>query len=151
LGYAFADKGKSPEAAEVASIERNEVDPFLPFIKLAPEKEKKENPATKLHRPLEVKKEEPRFVLPLERYDIREFNLLGIAMGAEKSAAVVADGSGRLYTVYKGTTMGLFGGKVTQILSDRIIIEQTEQDPYGNETSKQITLKLDRDGNRGKI
>lgn len=142
------------EAEAVAKAEKPVIsdprgfDPFLPFIKIVTEKPK--TAAKKEKLPADAAKE-PVFVSPLERYDVKEFRLRGIAGSGSLNVAVVEDRSGKIYTLYQGSAIGLLGGRVMAILSDRVIVEQMEMDAYGKEAVKKITLRLERDEDRGKL
>ncbi len=142
------------EAEAVAKAEKPAIsdvrgfDPFLPFIKIVTEKPKTAAKKDKLSADAA---KEPVFVSPLERYDVKEFRLRGIAGSGSRNIAVVEDRSGKIYTLYQGSAIGLLGGRVTAILSDRVIVEQMEMDAYGKELVKQITLRLERDEDRGTL
>ena len=149
LDCVLAEEASNEEIQEVASLASTEgVDPFLPFIKRVPDKPKIAKIKQTTHKDTA---EEQVFVPPLQRYDVKEFRLRGVASGTSKKVAVVEDGAGKLYTLYQGTAIGLLGGRVVAIFHDKLIVEQKEMDSSGKEISKQITLRLERDKDRGTL
>ena len=100
------------------------VDPFKPLVKI--ETLKKNASAVKLS--------------PLQRYDISQLKLVGIAGTGKKKLAMVLDTKGKSYVVSPGTIMGLNGGRVVQILDDQIVIEEKKQDD--SKKTDRLTLKL---------
>jgi len=96
-------------------------DPFKPFIEMDPalkkkmEEEEQKKGATSKARPIS----------PLQRADIGQFRLLGIAGGENRRVAIVEDGvAKRYYPLFVGTYIGLNEGRVAAILSDRLVVEE---------------------------
>ena len=58
---------------------------------------------------------------------------------------MVEDGGGKGYMVYVGTLIGMSGGRVSQILPDRVIVEEKLDDSKGKEKSHRVALKLHKD------
>lgn len=61
---------------------------------------------------------------PLERFDIGQLSLSAIVEAPGGNSAIVVESSGRGYVVKAGTYIGLNGGQIIEIKSDRIIIEE---------------------------
>jgi type IV pilus assembly protein PilP len=101
-------------------------DPFKPFIEMDKTEEKKEK-----------KTQASLSIFPLQRDETENFRVVGIAGDEERRVAIVQDASKKFYPLYKGTRIGLNNGKVIEILSDRVIVEE-----YENGRAKKITLKL---------
>lgn len=55
---------------------------------------------------------------------------------------MVEDATGKGYFLKKGTEIGKNDGKVTKILQDKLIIEETYQDIYGQTKINKISLFL---------
>ena len=101
-------------------------DPFKPFIQLTPTKAGvKGVPLT-----------------PLQRYETNQLKLVAIIAAREGNVALVEDSAGKGYFLKKGTAIGKNDGKVTQILKDRVIIQEFEQDISGqtNQTKQNEVL-----------
>lgn len=62
---------------------------------------------------------------PLERLDLGQLKLSAVVVSSSRgNSAVVIENSGRGYVVKVGTYIGLNGGQITDVKSDRIIIEE---------------------------
>ena len=120
---------KEPEKKEEPEYTYNpagKADPFRPFIQLTSSK------ATKI--PL----------TPLQKYDISSLKLVAIIAAPEGSVALVEDSAGKGYFLKKGTLVGKNDGKVMQILKDRVIIEETYQDIFGQTKTSEVSLIIHR-------
>ncbi|VAX30604.1 hypothetical protein MNBD_NITROSPIRAE02-624 [hydrothermal vent metagenome] len=101
-------------------------DPFLSIIVLTKQK-------------VEKKK---KTLNPLENYDVTDFRLLGVVYTGKEYYASVALPDGKAYTIKKGTTLGLYGGKVIDIKSDAVIIREYVVDYRGQLKPRDTVLKL---------
>ncbi|NOZ25201.1 MAG: pilus assembly protein PilP [Nitrospirae bacterium] len=101
-------------------------DPFLSIIVLTKQK-------------VEKKK---KTVNPLENYDVTDFRLLGVVYADNDYYASVVLPDGKAYTIKKGTTLGLYGGKVIDIKSDTVVIREYIVDYRGQLRPKDTVLKL---------
>jgi Tfp pilus assembly protein PilP len=104
-------------------------DPFKPFIQLGPMKESSKNvPLT-----------------PLQRYEISQLKLVAIVTAPDGGTiALVEDSTGKGYFLKKGTWIGNNDGKVTRILKDKVIIEESYQDVFGKTKINEVSLQLHR-------
>jgi type IV pilus assembly protein PilP len=127
---------KPREKLEVAKKEEPEYtynpagkpDPFKPFIQLTPTKAgAKGVPLT-----------------PLQRYETNQLKLVAIIAAREGNVALVEDSAGKGYFLKKGTAIGKNDGKVTQILKDRVVIQELEQDISGQAKQNEVLLYLHR-------
>lgn len=126
----FASKGPPVYNPE------GKVDPFMPlFKKESPEEEMASEKPKK-------KKRIPR--TPLERIDLSQLELVGIVSATGSKKALVEESSGKGYIVTIGTYMGRNGGRVTNILSDRIVVEEEVIDVLGKSKIKKKVLKLQK-------
>ncbi len=101
-------------------------DPFLSIIVLTKQK-------------VEKKK---KTVNPLENYDVTDFRLLGVVYADNDYYASVILPDGKAYTIKKGTTLGLYGGKVIDIKSDAVVVREYIVDYRGQLIPKDTVLKL---------
>jgi Tfp pilus assembly protein PilP len=140
---------KTPVALSAASPgDRSRVvskpDPFRPFIETEVEKKiSKEEALSKKgggkSRPLS----------PLQQSEIGQYRLVGIAGNDDKRTAIVVDGTAkRFYPLFVGTYIGPNEGRVAEILSDRVIVEERIEDPTKKEKKAQtqrVTMMLHKE------
>jgi type IV pilus assembly protein PilP len=81
---------------------------------------------------------------PLEKYEISQLKLVAIISTPEGNVALIEDSAGKGYFLKKGTGIGKNEGKVTKILKDKVIIEETYQDVFGQNKINEISLFLNR-------
>ena len=120
---------KEPEKKEEAEYSYNPAgkpDPFRPFIQLISGRGGSKNaPLT-----------------PLQRYDISQLKLVAIISSPGGNIALVEDVAGKGYFLKKGTWIGKNDGKVTKILTDKVIVEEVYQDIFGQTKTNEISLFL---------
>ncbi len=106
-------------------------DPFKPFIEqeLGPKKK------TEL-------KALP--ISPLQREGINSFRLVGVSGDDHHRIAIVQDVKGKAYPIFLGTYIGQNGGRVVEILPDRIIVEEKNKIEDKEKTNR-LTIKLRKD------
>ena len=100
-------------------------DPFKPFIALGPKKRASKAPLT-----------------PLQRYDVSELKLVGIMKGPTGYRALVEDAGGKGFIITKGTLIGRGNGRVKGIHDNRVIIEETYKDIFGQVKRREISVPL---------
>lgn len=116
------------EAVEYTYNPLGKPDPFKPFIQLVPVKTSSKNiPQT-----------------PLQNYEVSQLKLVAIISNKEGNIALVEDSTGKGYFLKRGTWIGKNDGKVTHILKDRVVIEETYQDHLGQTKPNEIKLFLHR-------
>ena len=91
---------------------------------------------------LESKGGEKTQPLPLEQFEINEFELVGIISGPGVKKAMVQDPTGKGFMVQVGSRIGKKGGKVTRVADKELIIEEPYQDFLGRKTSRKTALKI---------
>lgn len=106
-------------------------DPFRPFVEI----DKKKEPPKK-----EGKKELDLSIFPLQRVGTENFRVVGIAGDEARRVAVVEDSAKKFYPVFKGTRIGTKNGRVVEIMADRVIVEEREDNKV-----KRVILKLRKD------
>ena len=141
VAYAMASgEGKQAPPANYSFDPTGKPDPFRPFVEMDPVvlKKKAETVAAVS-------------IFPLQKVDLDQFNLIGIAGDAERRLAVVEtkDSKGsRFYTLTPGTVIGLNKGKVVEIRNDLIIVEEATPLRAGKKINR-ITKKLRKDEEEG--
>ncbi|MBN1363373.1 MAG: pilus assembly protein PilP [Syntrophaceae bacterium] len=102
-------------------------DPFLPFIKIETAKQKIEK----------AKKKAPLSIFPLQRAETTAYRVVGIVGNKDRRVAIAQDAAKKFYPLLVGTRIGLRNGKVAEILADRVIVEE-----YENNKKSRVILKL---------
>jgi Tfp pilus assembly protein PilP len=108
-------------------------DPFKPFMEtnLALKKKQEEELSKRL-----AKKSGP--ISPLQKLDIEQFRLVGIAGDQNRRTAIVEDGvAKKYYPLFIGTYIGLNAGRVAAILPDRVIVEEQAEKQTEEQAEKQ--------------
>lgn len=88
------------------------------------------------------KKKRKRVLLPLERYKLSDLKVIGIITDNIGSYASVVTPDGKSYTVRRGSPMGLYGGYVSDIRPDRILVKEESYDYYGKIIVNITEIKL---------
>jgi Tfp pilus assembly protein PilP len=115
-----------PDTYRYSSI--GKTDPFKPFMDLEPKPLKMRAKAIPLS--------------PLQRLDVEQFTLVGIAGNQKGRAAMVEDRKDKkFYPLFVGTSIGQNHGRVIEILADRVIVEEKQS----NAKAKRIVLLLHRE------
>jgi Tfp pilus assembly protein PilP len=116
---------KKPERAEGPRyFSAGKRDPFQPFT-LRPQKRK------------------PRENLsPLERYELGQLKVVGIVWNAKEPRAMVEDSAGLGYIVGIGTPIGPDEGKIREIKSNEVVIEENYIDYYGARKNRRVSMRL---------
>jgi type IV pilus assembly protein PilP len=116
-------------------------DPFKPFMET--------DPVVKTKKPEELKKKatvDTGAISPLQRLEIGQFRLVGIAGDQKKCVAIVEDGAAkRYYPLFVGTFIGLNGGRVAAILPDRVIVEEKADKQAKRVKIIRVTMMLHKD------
>jgi type IV pilus assembly protein PilP len=107
-------------------------DPFKPFIdqELSPKKKTESKTLP---------------ISPLQREGIINFRLVGVSGDDHHRIAIVQDVKGKAYPIFLGTYIGQNGGRVVEILPDRIIIEEKIKVEGKQAKTKRLTVKLRKD------
>ncbi|HAR49603.1 hypothetical protein ER57_10125 [Smithella sp. SCADC] len=101
-------------------------DPFRPFVTVDVAVAKKQ-----------VLKKAEVSMFPLQRADAEKYRIVGIAGDKDHRVAICEDTAKKFYTLHKGTHIGLYNGKVIEIMADRVIIEE-----YETKKPRRVILKL---------
>lgn len=79
---------------------------------------------------------------PIESFDVEEIKVIAIAWDQQQSYAMITLPDNKSFTIRKGMTLGLFGGKVSEITRDSVIITEQVKDYKGQLKAKNTILKL---------
>ncbi len=113
---------------------KGKIDPFVPLFQ--------EKPA---ETPVETKKRKKRIPrTPLEMIALSQLKLTAIILRPAGNKALLEEATGRGYVVIKGTPVGKNWGKITEILKDRIIVEEEVENLLGKVTLKRNEIKIQR-------
>jgi len=81
-------------------------------------------------------------LLPLEKFEVNEFQLVTTVTGPGGKKAMVQDPSGKGYMIKVGTPIGKSQGRVVAIADRQILIEEKIKDFLGREKSRTVPLKM---------
>ena len=76
-------------------------------------------------------------MFPLQRAETEKYRVVGIAGDKDHRVAIAEDASKKFYPLLVGTHIGLYNGKVIEIMVDRVIVEE-----YETKKAKRVILKL---------
>ena len=85
----------------------------------------------------QVVKKASTSIFPLQRAETEKYRVVGIAGDKDHRMAIAEDASKKFYPLLIGTRIGVNNGKVVEILSDRVIVEE-----YEDRKARRIILKL---------
>jgi type IV pilus assembly protein PilP len=80
----------------------------------------------------------------LERISLGQLRLTAVMETGEQNLALVEEASGKGYVVKEGTYIGTEGGRITDILSEAIVVEEKYLDVFGNVAVRKKQLKLQK-------
>ena len=81
-------------------------------------------------------------MFPLQRAETEKYRVVGIAGDKDHRVAIAEDASKKFYPLLVGTHIGLYKGKVIEIMADRVIVEE-----YQTKKAKRVILKLRKNYN----
>jgi type IV pilus assembly protein PilP len=114
---------------------RGKADPFKPFMETDLAVIKKKSEAMKSKQALSA----PKAISPLQQKDIGQFFLVGIAGDQHRRTAIVEDKAAKKhYPLYVGTSIGKNQGRVAQILTDKVIVEEMIRDDQQKTKKTQV-------------
>lgn len=116
----------NPEAAERPFNPEGTPDPFKPPIEQLSAETTKSKGGT----------------LPLEQFEVSDYQLVGIVSGPGLKKAVIQDLTGKGFFVTVGTRIGKGGGKIVKITDKEVLVEEPYQDLMGRKKSRKVALKI---------
>jgi type IV pilus assembly protein PilP len=121
---------------------KGKIDPFAPLIRDEPVKTVKEDEDEAVAKGKGQKREKRIPQTPLERIEINQLRLRAIILAPSGNRALVEESTGKGYILTKGTYIGRNQGVVTNILKDKVIVEETVESIQGDVTTQEKELKL---------
>ncbi|MEJ2695315.1 MAG: pilus assembly protein PilP [Candidatus Sulfobium sp.] len=121
------EKKQQPEVYEYEPAGRR--DPFTSLIAIAKEKQQQ--------------KKSPN---PMENFDVSEISLTAIVWAGDHYYALITLPNNKSYTITKGMTLGLYGGKVEKITRDSVLVREQVRDYRGRLKTKDTILRLRKEG-----
>lgn len=97
---------------------------------------------------VEVAKSKPKKLgsKPIENFDVDEIRLTAIIWNNRENYALITLPDSKSYTIRKGMTLGLYGGKVVDITREAVLIREQVKDYRGQTKMKDTLLKLRKEG-----
>jgi len=126
-------KIETPAISDLYNPE-GKLDPFEPLFRKEPESIPIRKIKSKRRTPL----------TPLEKIDLSQLKLSAVILAPSGNRALVQETSGKGYIVKKGTYIGIYSGKIVEILEDQIIVEEEVEDIYGKVSIVKKSLKLQK-------
>jgi Tfp pilus assembly protein PilP len=80
--------------------------------------------------------------LPLEQFEVNDYQLVGIISGAGIRRAVIQDLTGKGFFVTVGTRIGKGGGRIVKITEKEVLVEEPIQDFMGRKKNRKVSLKI---------
>jgi Tfp pilus assembly protein PilP len=91
---------------------------------------------------LRIKEKGKKPALPLEQFEVNDYELVGLISGSGVKKAMVQDLTGKGFFIQVGTRIGKQGGKVIRITEKEVVIQEPYKDFLGRKSSRMITLKF---------
>jgi len=107
------------------------IDPFLPLFSEGTESGAGED-------------QPKRELTPLEKIDLSQLRLVAILRARSGNRAMVEDATGKGYILSSGIYVGMSSGKVTEILEDRVVVEEETKDIFGKAGITKKELKIQK-------
>jgi type IV pilus assembly protein PilP len=85
----------------------------------------------------QIAKKAEASMFPLQRAETEKYRVVGIAGDKDHRVAIAEDAAKKFYPLFIGTHIGLYNGKVIEIMADRVIVEE-----YETKKAKRVILKL---------
>ncbi len=137
------EKSEKKKKNKMIAYAKEKIDPFAPLFRAETEQKKQPKKVMNARKSKGTQKP-PRRLTPLEKLDLSQLKLVGIVRAESGNKALVEEASGKGYIITIGTYIGIHSGKVTEILKDRVIVEEKEEDLIGNITIRKRELKFQR-------
>lgn len=135
-----------PKAAAPASPDQLKEAPKAEKESFTYEQKGRRDPFVSL---LQLSKEKPKRMAgkrPIENFDVDEIKLIAILWDKNQYYALITLPDNKSYTIRKGMTLGLYGGKVEEISKGRVLIREQVKDYRGQFKTKDTILRLRKEG-----
>ena len=104
------------------------------------------DPFMSLVQEIKTKPQRKKGATPIENFDVDEIKLIAIAWDSQQAYAMITLPDKKSYTIRKGMSLGLYGGKVMEITRDSVLIREQLKDYKGQDKTKDTILKLRKEG-----
>lgn len=153
-GIAYGEDLVKPEATPYTYKAEGKPDPFDPFIDVNrnEEEEKKRIEAARAAKAAAAEQARIanlRFMPPLQRFSIDEFRLVAVGGNTSKRIAIVENSKGKSFSLYINSKIGMNEGRVIEIRSDSVIIQEKIRNAEGKITTRRVALKLTKENIEG--
>ncbi|MCP4345269.1 MAG: hypothetical protein GY795_07055 [Desulfobacterales bacterium] len=118
------------------------IDPFVPLFKEEKPVDREALEAQARQKKKKKKRIRRKRKTPLEKIDLSNLQLKAIIRAQSGNRALVEDSTQKGYIITKGTHIGIHYGKVKEILSDRVVVEEEDEDAYGEVTLRERVIKI---------
>jgi Tfp pilus assembly protein PilP len=81
---------------------------------------------------------------PLEEFDVNQLSVVGVVWNVGNARALIQDPSGQGFIVGEGARVGKNDGRIIKIDDSVVIVKETYVDMMGQETTKDIELRIRR-------
>jgi Tfp pilus assembly protein PilP len=81
---------------------------------------------------------------PLEEFDVNQLSVVGVVWNVGNARALIQDPSGEGVIVGEGARVGKNDGRIIKIDDSVVIVKETYVDMMGQETTKDIELRIRR-------
>jgi len=85
-------------------------------------------------------------MLPIQRYDVNKFRLVGIIAGLKENRALIIDPLGKGYVVKVGMSVGSNQGKIVRITASAVEVLEQFSDDNGKIRKRTVRLTLSQKG-----
>ncbi len=82
--------------------------------------------------------------LPIHRFDVNNYKVIGIITGIRENQAMVTDPNGKGYVIKVGMTIGKNEGRITSISQSGVTVLEQFQDDNGRVRKEYIKINLPR-------
>lgn len=82
--------------------------------------------------------------LPIHRFDVRQFRLIGVITGGRENLAEVVDPNGKGYVIKVGMTIGSNEGRIVSIATSGVEVLEQFRDENGKVRKERVRITLPR-------
>lgn len=135
-------EGRVPKAKKKAGAEEGPA-PFGKVDKrFAYERAGKRDPFRSFEWERPDRRDEDELRGPLERFDISQLSVVAVVWKTGNARALIKDPSGQSYIVGEGARIGKNEGRVITIDDNLVVVKETYVDYLGQETTKDIEMRI---------
>ena len=83
----------------------------------------------------------------LEKIDLSQLKLTGVVVTTNRNLGLVQEATGKGHIIYKGSYIGTRGGRVVDILKNKVVIKETMENNQGRIVAQKKELKITKKAN----